>query len=315
MCPLMRVFQETQPQNRPDSVSIWTRWTRKKPGKNKDLKCFSMRMHKYSNAKLRGLSSHPTSHLKALLIQPQEDFSTLKKNCHKTSAVCKELFCKASRRHSVMHPQRIYYLQLADSQQILPPSSRWHSAVWKSLLQINVESEVSSNHSPESGSLIVILSNSVTWMGRKGKGGEGWKKKLHWWKFSRVYELWDLRKNSLFSWSRCWSLNVHLINVMCISRVFQEAAAQSDLLIISLTSSTTHPPISCPCRLCYFWAFLVLDIWPIRACLFFLFPRSLYVVQSGLQRLASRQRGYKNKKRLIIEILTYCRTRVILSYF
>lgn len=36
-------------------------------------------MHKYSNAKLKGLSSHPTSHLRALLIQPQEDFSTLKK--------------------------------------------------------------------------------------------------------------------------------------------------------------------------------------------------------------------------------------------
>lgn len=36
-------------------------------------------MHKYSDAKLEGLSSHPTSHLQALLIQPQEDLRAGKK--------------------------------------------------------------------------------------------------------------------------------------------------------------------------------------------------------------------------------------------
>lgn len=107
--------------------------------KNKNVKYFSLWMHKYLNAKLKGFSFHHASSLRALFIQSQEYFSTEKnlKPCHKTSAVCKDLFWKASCRHSAMHPQRIYYLQLADSQQILLPSSRWHSAVWKGLLQIS----------------------------------------------------------------------------------------------------------------------------------------------------------------------------------
>lgn len=141
----MKVCLEFQPQDGPDSVPVWNRWTLEDLEKNKDVKYFSFWMHKYSNAKLKGFSFHRASCLRALFIQSQGYFSTEKNPipCHKTSAVCKDLFWKASCRHSAMHPQRIYYLQLADSQQILLLSSRWHSAVWKGFLHISVESKFS----------------------------------------------------------------------------------------------------------------------------------------------------------------------------
>lgn len=103
----MKVCLEFQPQDGPDSVPVWNRWTLEDLEKNKDVKYFSFWMHKYSNAKLKGFSFHRASCLRALFIQSQGYFSTEKNPipCHKTSAVCKDLFWKASCRHSAMHPK------------------------------------------------------------------------------------------------------------------------------------------------------------------------------------------------------------------